>query len=109
MNLEIRPIADHELDAVIDQIRGEVLELLLAQLYFLDPTDDLVVGQAWPPGRRAPRHVPQTVGPPVVRGEPVAPLRARLSTHVSSATQSEIACPTHRVFGRNHVQNFLYQ
>ena len=34
-----------ELDAVIDQVRREVLDLLLGELDFLDPLDDLVVGE----------------------------------------------------------------
>jgi len=38
-------LAFDELDAVIDQVGGEVLYLLLRELDFLDPFDDLVVGQ----------------------------------------------------------------
>src|SRR5439155_172429 len=34
-----------ELDAVVDQVRGEVFDLLLRQLDFLEPFDDLVVGE----------------------------------------------------------------
>src|SRR6266567_6321113 len=38
-------LAFDELDAVIDQIGGEVLDLLFRELDFLDSLDDLVVGQ----------------------------------------------------------------
>ena len=38
-------LALHELDPVIDEIRVEVLDLLLRQLHFLDTRHDLVVGQ----------------------------------------------------------------
>src|SRR6266566_8277658 len=34
-----------ELDAVVDQVGGEVLQLLLAELELVDPGDDLVVGE----------------------------------------------------------------
>ena len=34
-----------ELDAVVDQVRREVLELLLAELDLLETGDDLVVGE----------------------------------------------------------------
>ena len=39
------PLALHELDPVIDEIRAEVLDLLLRQLHFLDTRHDLVVGE----------------------------------------------------------------
>ena len=38
-------LALHELDPVIDEIRVEVLDLLLRQLHFLDTRHDLVVGE----------------------------------------------------------------
>ena len=34
-----------QLDAVVDQVRREVFDLLLRELDFLDPLDDLVVGE----------------------------------------------------------------
>ena len=34
-----------ELDAVVDQVRREVFDLLLRELDFLDPFDDLVIGE----------------------------------------------------------------
>ena len=34
-----------QLDAVIDQVGGEVLDLLLAELDLLDALDDLVIGE----------------------------------------------------------------
>ena len=38
-------LAFDELDAVVDQIGGEVFDLLLGELDFLEPFDDLVVGE----------------------------------------------------------------
>ena len=38
-------LAFDELDTVVDQVGGEVLDLLLRQFDFLDALDDLVVGQ----------------------------------------------------------------
>ena len=38
-------LALDELDAVVDQVRREVLELLLRELDLLDARDDLVVGE----------------------------------------------------------------
>ncbi len=38
-------LALDQLDAVVDQVGGEVLDLLLRELDFLDPLDDLVVGE----------------------------------------------------------------
>ena len=38
-------LALDELDAVIDQIRREVLELFLGELHLLHTCDDLVVGE----------------------------------------------------------------
>ena len=38
-------LAHDELDAVVDQVRREVFELLLGELHFLEPGDDLVVGE----------------------------------------------------------------
>ena len=38
-------LALDQLDAVVDQICGEVLDLLLRELDFLDSLDDLVVGE----------------------------------------------------------------
>ena len=38
-------LAFDELDPVVDQVRREVLELLLRELDFLDARDDLVVGE----------------------------------------------------------------
>ena len=38
-------LALDELDAVVDQVRREVLELLLGELDLLEPGDDLVVGE----------------------------------------------------------------
>ena len=35
----------HQLDAVIDQVRVEVLDLLLCELHLLEALDDLVVGE----------------------------------------------------------------
>src|SRR3712207_8536538 len=35
----------HQLDAVVDQVRVEVLDLILRELDVLEPRDDLVVGQ----------------------------------------------------------------
>jgi hypothetical protein len=35
----------HQLDGVVDQVRVEVLDLLLCELDFLEPGDDLVVGE----------------------------------------------------------------
>ena len=36
-------LALHQLDAVVDQVRVEVLDLLLRELDVLEPADDLVV------------------------------------------------------------------
>ena len=38
-------LAFDELDAVVDQIGGEVFDLLLGELDFVEPFDDLVVGE----------------------------------------------------------------
>ena len=38
-------LALDELDAVVDQVRREVLELLFGELDLLEPGDDLVVGE----------------------------------------------------------------
>ena len=38
-------LALDELDAVVDQVRREVFDLLLRELDFLDPLDDLVIGE----------------------------------------------------------------
>jgi hypothetical protein len=38
-------LALHQLDAVVDQVRVEVLDLLLGELDVLEPLDDLVVGE----------------------------------------------------------------
>ena len=38
-------LALDEVDAVLDQIRIEVLDLLLGQLDVFEPVDDLVVGE----------------------------------------------------------------
>ena len=38
-------LALDELDPVVDQVRGEVFELLFAQLDLLETVDDLVVGE----------------------------------------------------------------
>jgi hypothetical protein len=35
----------HELDSVVDQVRGEILDLLLRELDFLDALDDVVIGE----------------------------------------------------------------
>ena len=35
----------HELDSVVDQIGVEVLDLLLREVDFLEPGDDLVIGE----------------------------------------------------------------
>ncbi len=38
-------LALHQLDSVVDQVRVEVLDLLLRELDVLEPGDDLVVGE----------------------------------------------------------------
>ena len=38
-------LALDELDAVVDQVGGEILDLLLRELDFLEALDDLVVGE----------------------------------------------------------------
>ena len=38
-------LALDELDAVVDQIGGEILDLLFCQLDFLDALDDVVIGE----------------------------------------------------------------
>ncbi len=38
-------LAFDELDPVVDQVSREILELILGQLDFLDPCDDLVIGE----------------------------------------------------------------
>ena len=35
----------HQLDSVVDEVRVEVLDLLLRELDVLEPVDDFVVGQ----------------------------------------------------------------
>ena len=41
--LVLQPL--HQLDAVVDQVGVEVLDLLLGEVDFLEPRDDLVVGE----------------------------------------------------------------
>ena len=38
-------LALDELDAVVDQVGGEIFDLLLGELDLLDPLDDVVVGE----------------------------------------------------------------